>query len=137
MSRLRPWAMPLLAAALLAGCASRPLVWERDSDGARASEAELRECHQQAVAQVNRSPVYAFGLGLGFGGWYGPRPWWPGWGLGLGYHPGWSVSRLEAVQDLTAFCMRVRGYRLVELPEPPPSEEAPAAPTDAKPPLRP
>lgn len=136
MRRLRSRVMPVVAAALLAGCASRPLVWERASDGARASEAELRECHQQAVAQVNRSPSYAFGLGLGFGGWYGPRPWWPGWGLGFGYHPGWGVSRLEAVQDLTAFCMRVRGYRLVELPGPPPAEEAPDASADPTP-LRP
>lgn len=120
--------VPLVAVA--AACASRPYGWQREADGAWATADELRACQQEAVAQVNRSPGFAFGFGYGAWGWPGPGPFWPGWGLGFGYAPGWGVSRLEAIQDLTAFCMRVRGYRLAPVPEQPPT-----AP-DAKPPGR-
>lgn len=127
MARPRSFVLPLLAAAALSACASRPLGWQREADGAWASDEVLRRCHEQAVMEVNRSPAFAFGFGYGGWGWPGPRPFWPGWGLGFGYAPGWGVSRLEAIQDMTAFCMRVQGYRLVPLPEdaPPPVEDEP------------
>ena len=116
----------VLAVLLAAGCASRPYVWQRDTDGARATQAEIDRCHREAVMQANRSASFAFGWG-GWG-WYGPRPLWPGWGLGFGYPPG--LARLDAIQDLTAFCMRVQGYRLVPLPEP---GETPEQPPEGKP----
>lgn len=131
MPRLRLLALSL--AVLVAGCASRPYVWQRMSDGARAPQEMLNRCHQEAVAQANRTAPFAFGWG-GWG-WYGPRPFWPGWGLGFGYAPGWGFSRLEVIQDLTSFCMRVQGYELVPLPEgapvtgsPPPPEAKPLEP---------
>lgn len=118
-----------LAAIVAAGCAARPHGWLREADGAWASPAELQACHQEAVAQVNRSPAFAFGFGYGAWGWPGPRPYWPGWGWSLGYGPGWwGMSRLEAIQDLTAFCMRVKGYRLVPLPDRPAETDKPPAP---------
>lgn len=123
----------LLAALTLSGCATRPYGWQREADGAWASDEVLRRCHEEAVMQVNRSPTFAFGFGYGGWGWPGPRPYWPGWGLGFGYAPGWGVSRLEAIQDMTAFCMRVQGYRLAPLPE----EPTAAAPDEKPPPARP
>lgn len=131
MSGLRLLA-PILAAVLLAGCATRPYVWQRETDGARATQEEIDRCHREAVAQANRSAAFTYGWG-GWG-WYGPRPFWPGWGLGFGYAPGLGLARLEAIQDLTSFCMRVQGYRLVPLPEP---GETPEQPPEAKPPSRP
>jgi hypothetical protein len=120
--------LPLLAV-LLSACAKRPHGWLREADGAWATAEEVRACHQEAVAEVNRSPAFAFGFGYGAWGWPGPRPFWPGWGLGFGYAPGWGVSRLEAIQDLTAFCMRVQGYRRAPLPEQPAAaEEKPPTP---------
>lgn len=133
MARLRSLVIPLLAATALSACASRPYGWQREADGAWASDEVLRRCHEQAVMEVNRSPTFAFGFGYGGWGWPGPRPFWPGWGLGFGYAPGWGVSRLEAIQDMTAFCMRVQGYRLAPLPEGP--DQAP--PEDKPPPARP
>lgn len=117
----------VLAALLVSGCASRPYVWQRDTDGARATQAEVDHCYREAVMQANRTAPFGYGWGWGGWGWYGPRPFRPGWGLGFGYPPG--LARLETIQDLTAFCMRIQGYRLVPLPEP--AEEA--AP-EAKPP---
>lgn len=132
MLRLRSLVIPLLAVVALAACAGRPQGWQREADGAWASDEVLRRCHEQAVMEVNRSPSFAFGFGYGGWGWPGPRPYWPGWGLGFGYAPGWGVSRLEAIQDMTAFCMRVQGYRLAPLPE-----ESPPAVEDKPPPARP
>jgi hypothetical protein len=133
MLRPRSLVMLLLAAAVLSACAKRPHGWQREADGAWATDEVLRRCHAEAVAQVNRWPAFAFGFGYDGWGWPGPRPFWPGWGVGFGYAPGWGVSRLEAIQDMTAFCMRVQGYRRAPLPE----EPATPAPEEKPPPARP
>lgn len=107
----------------LAGCAATPLAWQRPDTGAIASDAEFAECQQAALLEVNRRwPVR-------YGAW-GAAPWrdpvWPGWGVRSGMS--WELSRLEAVQNLTGFCMRVKGYRLLPLSSPAkegPTSEAP------------
>ncbi len=105
-----------LALAATAGCATTPVAWQRPDTGVRASAEEIAECRDAAVLEVNRRWPWA---------WYGPGPrGWP-WRhdpLSLGYFPHRyafaDLSRLELIQELTGFCLRLKGYRL--LPAPPP-----------------
>ncbi|WP_114377789.1 hypothetical protein [Elioraea thermophila] len=131
MSRRLGLAMVVLAG--LTGCAPTPLAWQRPDTGALASAAEIAECRDAAVLEANRRwPMF----------WYGPGPWafpwrrdpfWPGFGPRA--YAFSDLSRLELIQDLTAFCLRSKGYRLLPappaepetVPDPPP---APARDTD-------
>ncbi len=109
----------------LAGCATTPHVWQRPDTGALASEAEYAECQQAALLETNRRwPVWYGGFGTYY--WRGPYwrdPFWPSWGARSGVS--WELSRLETLQNLTGFCMRVKGYRL--LPLSPAAKEGPAS----------
>ncbi|MCS6855129.1 MAG: hypothetical protein NZ523_10310 [Elioraea sp.] len=105
------------AAALLVGlcgCAATPLVWQRPETGELAPAAEIADCRDAAVLETNRRwPLF----------WYRPGPWafpwrrdpfWPGFSPSA---YAWSdLSRWELIQDLTAFCLRSKGYRLLPLP---------------------
>lgn len=115
----------------LAACAVTPHAWQDPTTGALAPAQVIEECEAAAQMEAQRS-VFLYG-------WSGP---WIGLGWGMGvYRPGWgfgtgwgsvNMAILQRAQELTAFCMRVRGYAWLPL--------APAAgtpPGDAPPPAKP
>lgn len=105
----------IAALAVAGGCASTPLAWQKPETGALAPAAELAECRDAAVREVNRHwPWFRYGPGA-WGLPWRRDPFWPGWGpRSFAYS---DPSRLELIQDLTAFCLRSRGYRLLPLPK--------------------
>jgi len=121
---MRPLAVALLLAA--SGCAIAPRAWQNPATGAFASAEEIRECQGAAQLEAQRSVLsgVCFGVGWGRGAFY------PGWGWG--YAPGASLNLaiLQRSQDLTAFCLRLKGYALLPVrPEAgaaPPAVDAPA-----------
>ena len=130
---MRPLALALLLAA--AGCAVAPRAWQNPTTGAFATAEEISACQGAAQVEAQRS-VFADAGFAGFGFGWGRRGYYPGWGWG--YTPGVSLNLaiLQRAQDLTAFCLRLKGYALLPVrPEAgavPPSGDAqapqPAAP---------
>ena len=111
---IRPRILIGVALAVAAGCATTPLAWQRPDTGARASAAEIAECRDAAVLEVNQRWPF---------GWYGPQPRHLRWRhdpLWFGYFPHRyafaDLSRLELIQELTGFCLRLKGYRLLPAP---------------------
>ncbi len=114
------------ALAAAAGCATTPAAWRKPDTGALASAAEIAECRDAALLEVNRRWPW---------GWYGPGPTMFPWRrdpFRFGYFPyGYAfadLSRLDLIQDLTGFCLRLKGYRLLPAPSPQPEADAQPAP---------
>jgi hypothetical protein len=107
----------LLAGALLGGLAAgcTPVAWQHASLGVAPSQAELGECNQSAYLEAQRQ---AFFYGYGYG--YGPG--WPRYTVDrfgrFRYDP-WARyaynDRFFLERDLFDYCMRAKGYRLVEV----------------------
>ncbi|WP_144184041.1 hypothetical protein [Elioraea rosea] len=124
----------LMLALLAAGCATVPHAWQNPETGALASAEEMTECRIEADREAQRSVML-----YGWGGVAYPWGWRrgyvaPGWGMGWA-SPGLAIS--QRAYELTAFCLRVKGYRW--LPIQPTTASPPAgsegdAPADGKPP---
>lgn len=102
-------ARSLLAAALLgalaAGCT--PVTWQHASLGVAPTQAELGECNQSAYLEAQRQAFYNdFARPRYFSrhGRFYPAPW-------SSYA---SSDRFFLERDLFDYCMRAKGYRLVE-----------------------
>lgn len=93
--RLALFAMPLL----LAGCAS--VAWVRPDTPPAQAQADQAQCQDLAW----RDAQYA--------AWR--QPWMPGWGSEGPWGP-WRLDPFYEQSRLADFCMRARGYQLVEIP---------------------
>ena len=99
----------ILLALTLAGCA--PMQWIDPRTGSTAgADAALEECHRLALDEAWRSQWYY--------GWsphlYEPFGGYPGWRYPFGHDESFSHDLYFQLQN---FCMRSRGFRLVEKPE--------------------
>ncbi len=115
-------ARSLLAVALLGGAAAActPVTWQHAQLGVAPSQAELGECNQAAYLEAQRQAFsYNFARPryyVGRDGRYRYAPWGSPW-AGYGYNDRFFLER-----DLFDYCMRAKGYRLVETPAAAPSE---------------
>lgn len=121
LRRMRIAVLPVLFA--LAACAGTPHAWQNPATGELAPAAVIDQCQAEAQAEAQRS--------MFLNGWVSP---WMGFGWSRGYYvPGWgfgggwssfNMAMLQRAQELTAFCMRIRGYAW--LPLAPTTGKAPA-----------
>lgn len=125
--------VPLTLVLLAAGCATVPHAWQNPETGALASAEEMTDCRIEADREAQRTALL-YGWG-GFG--YYPGAWRrgfvaPGWGWGLGSA---SLATAQRAQELTAFCLRVKGYRWLPIQPTtaPPSDTRDATPAEGKP----
>ncbi len=95
------------------GCT--PVAWQHASLGVAPSQAEVTECNQSAYLEAQRQaffysfarPPYYY---AGRPGWY--RPW-----------PRYAANDSFFLErDLFDYCMRAKGYRLVEVSTATPDE---------------
>ena len=100
----------LLSVTLLlavAACAT-PTRWEKPGVSADMTASDAVDCRRAAVQEAFLYNPY---------GW--PPPFWP---YRRGYWLNWQQyqqsERFYAENRLTAFCMRSKGYELVQIPEP-------------------
>jgi hypothetical protein len=104
----------LLAGALLGGVAAgcTPVTWQHASLGVAPSQAELGECNQAAYLEAQRQ---AFFYSFARPRYYAARD-------GRYYYSPWSRyaanDRFFLERDLFDYCMRAKGYRLVEAAAP-------------------
>lgn len=100
----------LLAGALLGGLAAgcTPVTWQHAALGVAPSQAELGECNQSAYLEAQRQ---AFFYSFARPRYYASRN-------GRYYYSPWSRyaanDRFFLERDLFDYCMRAKGYRLVE-----------------------
>lgn len=107
-------ARSLMAAAVLGGtvAACAPVTWQHAQLGVAPSQAELGECNHAAYLEAQRQTFF-YGFArpryyAGRDGRYHYAPWggpWAGYG---------SSDRFFLERDLFDYCMRAKGYRLVE-----------------------
>ncbi|HEX2885024.1 hypothetical protein [Vineibacter terrae] len=120
------------ATLLLGGC--EQYTWERPGTTDAVTEADRRDCRQQAQQEAFRS--YAFYSGFPI---MGPGYW------GYRYQPDYWLWRQRLESDrffyenrLTNFCMRNKGYTLVKVEDDvqavPPANRTPVGPPPAAPP---
>jgi hypothetical protein len=98
----------------VASCARTPHAWQNPATGELAPAPVVEACQTEAQLEANRS-VFLYGWG---GPWVGL-----GWGRGV-YAPGWgfgtglssvNMAIIQRTQELTAFCMRIKGYAWLPL----------------------
>jgi hypothetical protein len=106
----RSWLAAALTGAALAGCT--PMQWvDMRTGSTEGSDTALADCRNKARDEAWRSSWLA--------SWppafYQPYPRYPGWG-----RPFWINRPLndDLYLRLTDFCMRSKGYRLVDAPQP-------------------
>ena len=113
MSRSEGPRRAALAALLLALGACAPLQWVDKKTGSPAgAEAAFRECQAQAWLEA-RDYAWRFG-------W--PYIYYPPYAGHIGRyraHPFGRFAEIDAYHELTDFCMRAKGFALVEVPEAP------------------
>jgi hypothetical protein len=115
-------ARSLIALALLGSAivACTPVTWQHAQLGVAPSQVELGECNQAAYYEAQRqSFFYSFARPryfVGRDGRYHYAPWGAPWAVN-GYNDRFFLER-----DLFDYCMRAKGYRLVEAEAPAPSE---------------
>jgi hypothetical protein len=113
---------------LLAGCATVPHAWQNPETGAFAPAAVIDQCRLEAEREANRNALMWGPVSPSYGLAWGRRRGGPAWGWG-----GWgaysSGAIIQRTQELTAFCLRVQGYRLLPVE---PAASAPAEPRDGE-----
>lgn len=120
----------LLLLLTLAACARTPHAWQNPATGDLAPASVIDQCHAEAQLEAQRS-VFLYGWPspwMGFG--WGRGHYVPGWGVGAGWSS-LNMAMLQRAQELTAFCMRIRGYAW--LPLAPATGKPPGEAPEAKP----
>jgi hypothetical protein len=116
----------------IAACARTPYAWQNPATGELAPVAVIEACHAEAQLEANRS-AFLYGWGgpwAGFG--WGRGAYWPGWGFGPGLGSV-NLAIIQRTQELTAFCMRLKGYAWLPLRPTSGLPQGDAAPAEAKP----
>src|SRR5262245_57571258 len=118
--RLAAALLPLLATAGLQGCASTPLEWVRPSTTPEQARFDEQQCRNAAWLHVN-----SYAWSRPWSPWAPWSPWSPGFPAWRGYWGGpWGPDPFFEQPRLTDFCMRVRGYQLVERRRPAQEEQS-------------
>jgi len=106
---MRPRIAVLLLGLAVSACSRTPHAWQNPVTGEFAPTAVIDACMTEAQLEAQRS-VFLYGWGspwLGFG--WGRGVYAPGWGFGTGIGYA-NMAVIQRTQDLTAFCMRIKGY---------------------------